>query len=238
MIYDVVFEDENSMLTSVLPQKSHRTKQEYVYETLHTAITRCDLKPGEKLVIDNLSAELGVSPIPIRGALQRLQAEGLVEITPHTGNHVSEISLDTVNEIFMLLEALETVAFSVAAAKATQTEISQLQQLVDEMATALQVENADYWYDLNNQFHLMIAQISGMKMLLRFTTRALGSRDRLRHFYLDSFISSRMSKAHAEHCQMLKLLNARDAEGLKNLVAQHNRSAKEAYRQLIENQEP
>jgi DNA-binding GntR family transcriptional regulator len=221
------------MLTSVLPQKSHRTKEEYVYETLHTAITRCDLEPGEKLIMDSLSAQLGVSPIPIRGALQRLQAEGLVEIIPHTGARVSEISRDTVNEIFMLLEALETVAVSVASSKATPNEISQLQQIVDEMALALKAGNADLWYDLNNQFHLTIAQITEMKMLIRFTTRALGSRDRLRYLYSESFTPSRMSNAHAEHCQMLKLLKERDTEALKKLAAQHNRSAKEAYHVLI-----
>ena len=224
------------MLTSVPPQKLHRTKEEYVYDTLRTAITRCELKPGEKLVIDNLSSELGVSPIPIRGALQRLHAEGLVEITPHTGARVSEISLDTVNEIFLLLGSLETVAMSVAASKATKDDIIRLKQLVDEMSEALQAGNTDYWYDLNNQFHLTMAQITGMKMLLRFTSRALGSRDRLRHFYLDSFISSRMSEAHTEHYQMVELLEARDTEGLINLVAQHNQSAKEAYQKLIESQ--
>jgi DNA-binding GntR family transcriptional regulator len=225
------------MLTSVSPQKLHRTKQEYVYDTLRTAIMRCQLKPGEKLVIDNLSSELGVSPIPIRGALQRLQAEGLVEITPHTGTRVSEISPETVNEIFLLLESLERVAFSVAASKTTDDDIDQLQQLLAEMAEALQAGDADYWYDLNNQFHLAIAQITNMKMLHRFTSRALDSRDRLRHFYLESFISSRMSDAHAEHCQLVKLLAARDIDGLTALVAQHNRTAREAYQKLLESRQ-
>ena len=88
------------MLTSQSSPRLYRTKEEYVYDTLRAAIMRCELKPGKKLVMDNLSVELDVSPIPIRGALQRLQAEGLVEIIPHTGAVVSAISPDTVNEIF------------------------------------------------------------------------------------------------------------------------------------------
>lgn len=224
------------MFDYVAPQKSHRTKEEYVYDTLHTAITRCELKPGEKLVRGDISDRLGVSPIPVRSALQRLQAEGLVEITPHIGTRVSEISPDTVNEIFLLLNSLETAAFSVATSKFTEDDITRLQQLLDKMADALQAKNADRWYDLNNQFHLAIAQITGMKMLLQFTTRALGGRDRLRYyFYMDSFISSRMSKAHSEHCQMLELLEARNIDGLISLVTNHNLSAKEAYQTLIKN---
>lgn len=222
------------MQRSLPHQNSHRTKEEYVYETLRSAIVHCELVPGEKLVIDNLSLELGVSPIPIRGALQRLQAEGLVEIVPHTGAVVSEISPDTVNEIFMLLEALESVAFSVAAQKATPEDILFLRQLVDEMGQAQQADNAGRWYDLNNQFHLTVAGLTKMKMLLRFTSRALDSRDRLRHFYSKTFIVFRMSEAHTEHCQMINLLESRDVERLLPLVAQHNRKAKEAYQKLVE----
>jgi DNA-binding GntR family transcriptional regulator len=104
------------------------------------------------------------------------------------------------------------------------------------MAEALRVSNAGHWYDLNNQFHLMITQLTDMKMLLRFTTRALDSRDRLRYYYSEPFISPRMAEAHAEHCQMVTLLKKRDMEALVSLVAQHNRSAKAAYQKLIESQ--
>lgn len=224
------------MLNSVSPQKLHRTKEEYVYDALRTAITRCELKPGEKLVIDTLSAELGVSPIPVRSALQRLQAEGFVEITPHTGTIVSEISPDTVNEIFALLEALESVAVSVAASKATAADIANLRQLIDEMETALQAGDSDLWYDLNNRFHLAIAQITQMKMLIRFTSRALDSRDRLRNLYMGSFVSTRMSVAQVEHCQMIDLIESHNVEGLKPQVTQHNHRARDAYQELLKNQ--
>lgn len=218
-------------------QYLHRTKEEYAYDTLRTAIMRCELAPGEKLVLDNLGTMLGVSPIPIRGALQRLQAEGLVEITPHTGTTVSAISPNTVHEIFLLLESLENVAFSEAAIRATEADIAYLRQLIADMAAAFDEDNAPLWYDLNNQFHLAIAEITRMNLLLRFTRRALDSRDRLRHFYSRSFITSRMADAHAEHCQMVELLEARDTERLSQLVSQHNRKAKEAYQRLIESRQ-
>ena len=222
------------MLLAQPRPKTHRTKEEYAYDTLHDAIMRCELAPGEKLVIDTISDWLEVSPIPVRGALQSLQAEGLVEITPHTGTVVSEISPDNISEIFLLLESLEIAAFSDAAHKATSEDVTDLRQLINGMAQAIEAGNAGRWYDLNNQFHLAVAGITRMKMLIRFTARALASRDRLRHFYSTTFVTARMSEAHIEHRQMVDLLESRDVDRLKPLVVQHNRTAKEAHQKLIE----
>jgi len=214
----------------------HRTKEEYVYETLRKAIMRCELKPGEKLVMDNLSEALGVSPIPIRGALQRLQAEGLAEIVPHTGAIVSEISLESITEIFALLEALENVAFEAVAATANQADIAELEGLIEQMEAAVAANDPYTWYDLNDQFHLTIARLTGMKLLHRFTSRALDSRNRLRYFLFGSFVGPRMAQAHAEHKQMITLLKQKDSETLRTLVGQHNRAARDAYLVLIETQ--
>lgn len=214
----------------------HRTKEEYVYETLRKAIMHCELKPGEKLVMDNLSEALGVSPIPIRGALQRLQAEGLAEIVPHTGAVVSEISLESVTEIFALLEALENVAFEAVIATAKQADIDELEGLIKHMETAVTATEPFAWYDLNDQFHLTIARLTGMKMLLRFTSRALDSRNRLRYFLFGSFAVPRIAQAHAEHKQMVALLKQKDNEALRDLVIRHNRAARDAYLAVIARQ--
>ena len=224
------------MLTVVPAQKPHRTKEEYVYDTLRAAIMRCELEPGSKLVMDTLSEELGVSPIPIRGALQRLQAEELVEIVPHTGAMVSEISPDFVNEVFMLLEALEGLAFRIAVSKASDDDIAYLQQLVDEMERYAQNGDANHWSELNNQFHLAVANISDMKMLPRFTSRVLDGWDRLRRYYFKSFIAVRMKEAQADHRQMVELMRNRDVEGLSKVVSQHNCQAMEVYQELMEKQ--
>jgi len=225
------------MFSIFTPQKPPRTKEEYVYETLRMAITRCELEPGRKLVVQTLRTKLGVSSIPIRSALQRLHAEGFVEITPHMGAIVSDISPDIITEIFMLLDSLENIAVTVAVDKISADELVSLRQILDDMEQALATEDADQWFDLNNHLHLTIAQITDMKMLQRFTHRALGSRDRLRHFYLPSFIAPRMSEAQMEHQQMVDLLEKRDVETLKVLVSQHNNKAKIAYQKLIEEQD-
>ncbi len=226
------------MVTSLKPPGIYRTKEEYVYDVLRSAIMRCELMPGEKLVLDRLSTELNVSTIPIRSALQRLQSEGLVEITPHVGAIVSEISLETITEVFLLLEALESTAFTVAASKATAEEIAHLEAILDAMAAILDQSDSDRWYELNSEFHRAVCAITQMPMLMEFTTHALDSWDRLRRCYLQGVRSSRARIAHAEHVQMVALMKSGDTESLGRLVTLHNQQAREHYRALTADQTP
>ena len=88
----------------------HRTKQAFVYRTLHDAISTCEIRPGERLIIDDLARRLQVSAIPVREALQVLQSEGLVITVPHVGATVAPVSRDSIVDVFTVLEGLESVA--------------------------------------------------------------------------------------------------------------------------------
>ena len=92
-----------------------RTKQEYVHSWLRDAILDGTLRPGERVVIDDVARRLEVSAIPVREALQLLQSEGLVAIAPHVGATVAAVSADEIREVFAIMEALETVAGRAAA---------------------------------------------------------------------------------------------------------------------------
>ena len=151
----------------------HRTKQEFVYQTLRNAIMRCDLGPGERLVIDDLARRLGVSIIPVREALQMLQSEALVVLVPHVGATVATISKDSIVDVFTMLEGLETVGTRLAAERATPEDHSRLIALVHEMEEVIKQERYEDWADLNTRFHLAIARIPGLAMLEEMTARVL-----------------------------------------------------------------
>ena len=78
----------------------------------------------------------------------------------------------------------------------------------------------------------MIAEMTGRRLLIEFTARALDNWDRLRRLYLDQVFSPRMPLAQAEHRQILARLKAGDTAKLADLIALHNRGALEAYRKL------
>ena len=220
------------MLTTLREPLKPRTKEEYAYDVLRTAILRCELKPGEKLVLDSLSEELGVSPIPLRGALQRLQSEGLVEIKPYMGAIVSELLPADIEQVSLLLERLETLSFQVAARQVTDADITQLRQLVQDMTSALAAEDSERWSELNVEFHRAVANLTNMKLLIEFTNRALNNWTRLRRWYLQQIILQ-LPLALAEHRQMVELLAVRDTERLAALVIQHNQRVRDECRHVI-----
>ena len=209
-----------------------RTKEEYAYDVLRTAILRCELKPGEKLVLDYLSEKLGVSPIPLRSALQRLQSEGLVEITPHTGAIVSDVSPNNIEQVSLLLERLETLSFEMLADKVTEADLARLTASIDEMDHLLTARDLERWSELNIEFHRTVANLTEMKLLIEFVYRALDAWTRLRRWYLPHIIMQ-LPQAQNEHRQMLELLKAHDMEGVKRVVVEHNRRMREFYKQAI-----
>jgi len=226
------------MLEGLVPPKPFQTKEEYIYETLRTAILQCKLLPGEKLVLDQLSSVLGVSTIPIRAALQRLQTDGLVEIVPHAGAVVSEISIDDLKEIFTILEALEGIAFEYASQRATDSDLVKLEDLVNGMDQAYQNGDIDRWSELNSEFHCSVSKITQMDLLSEYTCRTFSFWERIRRYYLKEIVSNRIPNAQAEHHEMIELLKGRKSKELAAKASQHNRQAREAYEKLIQSQLP
>ncbi|MBN2502392.1 MAG: GntR family transcriptional regulator [Anaerolineales bacterium] len=218
-------------------QNVYLTKEEYAFELLRTAILDGELKPGEKLVIDRLSDDLGISTIPIRSALQRLDMEGLVEITPHSPARVAPISLDMVAETFALLAALEEVAFVNAALKLTDEGLQPIRDLVEEMGRVAVSGETGNWMDLNIAFHRKIAEQTGMQLLIEFTNRALDQWRRLSHCYFEEVAAERIRQAQREHVEILHLVETKQVNALSALARQHNQGAFQAYQQLMQNME-
>ena len=212
----------------------HRTKQEFVYQTLRNAIMRCDLGPGERLVIDDLARRLGVSIIPVREALQMLQSEALVVMVPHVGATVAPISQASVHEIFAILEGLEVVSTRAAAERAGAADIEELRRLVDAMDRAIEGDRPAHWADLNTEFHLAIGRIAAMPMLEDMLRRALDNWDRLRRHYFRGVLARRIQHAQAEHHEILAQISQRDLAALERTVRAHTQSALASYATYLE----
>jgi DNA-binding GntR family transcriptional regulator len=80
-----------------------------IYEILKDQIIKGVLKPGERLVVSDLAAHLGVSVTPLRDALRRLSGDGWVEIVPRRGTFVSECTRETVREVFRARSACSSL---------------------------------------------------------------------------------------------------------------------------------
>lgn len=222
-------------LSPALPKdQRHRTKQEFVYRTLREAIIRCDLQPGERLVIDDLARRLEVSAIPVREALQLLQSERLVVNVPHVGATVAPISRDSIQEVFTVLEGLEIVAAREAAARATAPQVARLGEIVVAMDRAVAAHRLDEWADLNTRFHLAFSGLTGMPLLEEMMAQVLDRWDRVRRYFFSGVLVHRVERAQEEHRTLFAALTERDTSRLEETVRQHNRGALAAYTAYLE----
>jgi len=210
-----------------------RTKEEIAYQQLREALITCKLPPGEKIVIDRLAEDMGISQIPVRAAVQRLIAEGLVLSQPHSSATAAPLSPEKIDEVFILLEALERTAFTTAAGRMSPEHLDKLQSLADSMDAALAASDSRKWLHANIDFHRTIAKAAGLPLLVDFTNRVLDEWERICHFYFDPVTSLRLPQAQQEHRRIIALLETGSAEELAQLAAVHNRSANQAYQQLL-----
>src|ERR671935_979582 len=104
-----------------------------VYDFLREEILSERLRPGAELQEVALSEELGVSRGPIREAIGRLAAEGLVTVRPRRGAVVRSLSKDEFLELYQVREALEMMAVRLAVPNLQPDDLAQLEGLVDEM---------------------------------------------------------------------------------------------------------
>lgn len=117
---------------------SRETLQEKVYESIKGSIVKNDLMPGDVLSIDSLAEDLGVSPTPVREALAKLSAQGLVENARNKKARVAPISEEDILQTYEVRKLLEPYATSVAAEKVAndsklKTELEKLKSLAQEI---------------------------------------------------------------------------------------------------------
>lgn len=212
---------------------SPQTKQQFVYQTLREAIMKIELQPGQRLVIEDIAQQLGVSPIPVREALQLLQSERLVRNVPHVGAVVAGISRDSIVETFTVMEGLETVGTRAATERCTSQDLNLLRGLIDKMDATLEANDAEAWGEFNTQFHLTAARIAGMPLLQEMTERAFGQWDRIRRYYFRGVMLQRVGESQHQHKQIVEAMSNKDYGELEEIVKLHNQSALKAYTEYI-----
>lgn len=144
----------------------HRTLADRAFGALHDAIVAGHLAPGERLPIEELGSALGMSAMPIREALRRLDAAGLVENIPHRGARVTELSIADLAEVYDARLALEPLAvrraaehFGERAAAAATACLATLSALPDD-------NSAETWA-AHTAFHFVLYEAAGSAWLLR-----------------------------------------------------------------------
>ena len=143
-----------------------KTAQELVYKELEQAIVKGRLKPGEKLVTEELARQMGTSRIPVREAIGRLEARNFVKVQPKKGVTVSELSERNLKEILQIRLMLELSAAMKAAPKSNEDTLRKLERFNNQYVDAQTRNDADEALRINKEFHFTIYREAQMPILL------------------------------------------------------------------------
>jgi len=131
-------------------------KAERTYATLRRRILVGTYEPGHRLVLDALAREMGVSPVPVREALRRLEAEGWVVYTRNVGAQVAPINEERWEEEMRVLAILEGHASALAAPHMLPADFRSLGSINDRLASAVRSANVLEASKLNRAWHSVI----------------------------------------------------------------------------------
>ena len=192
-----------------------------VYEHLREEILSERLPPGTELQEVALAAELGVSRGPLREAIGRLAAEGLVTVRPRRGAVVRSLSKEEFLELYQVREALEVMAVRLAVPRLGRDDFARLEALIGEMSRHAEREEVADFFAANVAFHEHILQASGNAKLQALYGQLIGQMGRYRMRSLT--LRGNVQRSIAEHAAILRAARHGDAERAAHLMSEHIR---------------
>jgi DNA-binding GntR family transcriptional regulator len=201
---------------------------------LRTALVSGEIRPGGRITQDQVAKELGVSKIPVREALLRLQAEGLITLLPHSGARVPLLDASELLEIYEMRESLEPLAVRHSVPGLTNATITQLRELSRAIGQAAQVNDIGEWVNLDRSFHLLILSRAPSRMV-RTLESLWNASQHYRRKYL--VLPDRFAVAALDHELLLTAIEAGDADDAELVALVHIRRTRKAlvgHRELLD----
>jgi len=215
--------------TKLLPA-APRSKQQRAYQRIRERIERGEYTPGQRLIIDQLAAELGMSQVPIREAIRRLEAEGWLTYELNSGATVALLNRETWAQLLESVAVTEGYATALAAPHLTAADLQELTAINRGMRTALRDEDVQAFSDANRAFHarilnrcpnsIMAGQLRQAQARLDSLNRALFSREQ---GVLLRLLGPRMGQtAVVDHEVLIEALRLKeDPEVIERLTREH-----------------
>ena len=199
----------------------YRTIREIVYDTIKDGILKGEYTPGQRLITSDLAAELGVSRMPVREALQRLDAStGLVTFIPRKGAVVNDYSsVEVLEEIYTLRAILEGYAVRLACNKLTEENINTLESINQKIIELEGTSDEECFQELNWKFHSTIWKATDSPRLVRILISLHDSSRGYR--YISLKMPGRLETIVGEHKAIIEVLRKRDALLAENVMKSH-----------------
>lgn len=210
----------------------HATRAEAAADELRRRILEGELVEGFQLRQDALAAEFGISRIPLREAFVQLESEGLIQILPHKGAIVSELSITEIEELFELRALLEPVLLRKSVSRLTGADFAELDRILAEYSEELHSNSPVRWGELNTQLHQLLLSRANQPKTTSIVNSLLLQTDRYTRLQL-SLSRQSAARAEAEHAQLVNLCRKGDARGAAALLKRHIGHAGDELREFL-----
>jgi DNA-binding GntR family transcriptional regulator len=210
--------------------RAAHTAVERAYEAIRGGIFSGEHPAGSRLREEELAERIGVSRTPVREALRRLDAEGLVEFLPNRGAHVASWSEDDLREIFGLRALLESFGARLAAERIDRETLAALRELCDAMDRSLaggDPGRVEHVAELNNRFHQRILAASGSKRLPLLLSSLVEAP--LVYQTFRRYSAEQVARSMSHHRELLAALETGDGEWAASVMRSHVLAARNIH---------
>ncbi|ALV30627.1 transcriptional regulator [Pannonibacter phragmitetus] len=204
-----------------------------IYDALRDAIIRGEVGEGEALRQDTIAQMFRVSRIPVREAMQRLEAQGLVVSERHKGAVVASLSVEQITEIFQFRALIEPIVIELAVPLMSEETLAEAQRHCDAFAAETDPLR---WGDLNRAFHRALYKDSDKPYFLSVIDKTNDLVERYVRLVL--YFVQGMRHAIDEHQAILDACKARDAATAGQLTRKHIEIAGEKLVAYLKSQKP
>ncbi|MBD8891110.1 GntR family transcriptional regulator [Roseibium litorale] len=214
--------------------RNKTTRVDNAYDRLKEEILSSQLPPGFQAPEPDIADRLGMSRTPVREALIRLEADGLVELIPRRGARILGLSPQDFRDIYELLLVLEPVAAGRLASQPLDTVcVEKLESILDAMEEASATGDLEAWIEADDMFHLTLARMSGNSRLAGYLESLVNQVRRGRLVLL------RLMKAPVDgvevHRELLSAILSRDVDAAREAARNHREEAHTALAAIFEN---
>lgn len=201
------------------------------YTTLRAGIIEGAHPPGARITEQEIAESAGVSRTPVREALRRLEAEGLLRFVPHQGAFVTAWSVQDAEDIFELRAMLEGYGARLAAGKATNSDVSELRLLAEAQCNEASERSPGYLEriaDLNSRFHRRLLQVAASARL-EATLVTISSAPLVLQTFRD-YDDDDLNRSAHHHLEIVEAIEAGDAAWAESVMHSHVMAARRAFR--------
>ena len=196
-------------------------KQDEVLAAVRERIISGYYSPGDPLAERALAEELGVSRLPIREALSKLERDGLVVVRPTRGAWVCEYNASNIDSLYQVREAIEGMAARLAAERMRPDELARFQEPIEAVIRASVPSETEILSNLGDQLHAAIIDGSGNSMIIEFGSSIS---DRFRLVRRISYVQAtfELSKVAArQHLRIIQAITDRNPKLAEKHMREH-----------------